>query len=200
MKNIVLVSGLFLAGLLSGCATPTVVEVKQSGDAALSCAQIKGELDVADKYLKAAKKDRTATGTNVAAAIFFLPGLLGTYVNTEEAINAAKERSAVLMKFAERKKCNLEDTVAAPVAVPASALVDEGEHKPALAVAKSDSSVKAMSPVEIQTALLALGYPIGVADGAMGKKTIDAIRAFQRKNNLVPSGVVNPATMALLRQ
>jgi hypothetical protein len=95
MQKGMMVVGLVATGLLAACATPTVVEVKQTGDAGLSCSQIKDELEVADKYLKAAKKDRTVTGTNVAAAILFWPALLGTYVNTEEAINAAKERETL---------------------------------------------------------------------------------------------------------
>ncbi len=110
--------GLVAAGLLAGCATPTVVETKQTGDASLSCAQIKDELALADKYLKAAKKDRTVTGQNVAAAILFWPALLGTYVNTEEAINAAKEREEVLNRIAKKKKCNFNlEAVESPAPV-----------------------------------------------------------------------------------
>ncbi|WP_205617094.1 hypothetical protein [Pelomicrobium methylotrophicum] len=47
------------------------------------------------------------TGTNVAAALFFWPGLIGTYLNTEDAIKAAKERQQRVEKLAADKGCLL---------------------------------------------------------------------------------------------
>lgn len=73
MQKSIMMAGVMAFGLLSACATPTVVETKQVGDASLSCSQIKDELEMADKYLKDARKERTVTGTNVAAAIFSGP-------------------------------------------------------------------------------------------------------------------------------
>lgn len=93
--------------LLSACATPTVVDTRQTGDTDLTCAQIARELQEADRFEKEARKDRGVTGTNVAAAVFFWPALLGTYANTEEAINAANERKRVLMDLAEKRDCKL---------------------------------------------------------------------------------------------
>lgn len=93
--------------LLSACATPTVVQTRQANDSSLSCEQIKNEIVEAERYEKAARKDRTVTGTNVAAAILFWPALLGTYSNTEEAINAAKERRENMMVLSSTKRCNV---------------------------------------------------------------------------------------------
>lgn len=98
---------LVVASLVGACASPTVVETRKVGDATLTCEQIQTELDEADNFEKAARKERTATGTNVAAAIFFWPALIGTYSNTEQAINAAKERKENLFRRAEAKKCEL---------------------------------------------------------------------------------------------
>ena len=94
-----------VSGFLSGCASPTVVESKQSNDREMSCAALKTAYTEARDFETKARKERGVTGTNVAAALLFLPGLLGTYVNTEEAINAAKERQMHLEKIAAEKKC-----------------------------------------------------------------------------------------------
>ena len=93
------------AAFLGGCASPTVVESKQSSDRMMSCAALKTAYGEARDFEAKARKERGVTGTNVAAALLFLPGLLGTYVNTEEAINAAKERQKHLETIAVEKKC-----------------------------------------------------------------------------------------------
>ena len=49
---------------------------------------------------------------------------------------------------------------------------------------------------EIQTRLKNWGYYDGAVDGVYGKKTEDAVKAFQRKNSLTPDGVAGPATLA----
>lgn len=96
-----------IASLLAGCATPTVVDTRKVGDDSLSCAQIKSEYDYAEAAEKEARGERKVTGTNVAAALFFWPGLVATYVNTDEAIKAAKERKEYLLRLAEQKRCKL---------------------------------------------------------------------------------------------
>jgi hypothetical protein len=201
MQKGMVVVGLGVACLVAGCATPTVVEVKQTGDASLSCSQIKDQLELADKYLKDAKKERTVTGTNVAAAIFFLPGLLGTYVNTEEAMNAAKERQALLNKLAERKKCKL-DAEAAAVEEPikSSPNVTNTVTTQTPVQVSVDNQPASMTNMEVQKKLLALGYQAGTADGIMGKKSIDALKKFQQDNNLPSTGQADYETMGKLRQ
>ena len=96
-----------IAILMVGCATPTVVDTRKAGDAQLTCDQIKLEIAEAERFDKEARKERTVTGTNVAAAILFWPALIGTYSNTEQAINAAKERKDNLFKFADSKGCKI---------------------------------------------------------------------------------------------
>jgi hypothetical protein len=46
-------------------------------------------------------------GTNIAAAIFFWPAMLGTFKNTEDAIEAAKDKKRHLEKIAASKKCRI---------------------------------------------------------------------------------------------
>jgi hypothetical protein len=106
-KSFILVVLVLVACLISGCASPTIVETRKNGDADLSCSQIQNEILDAEAFEKKAREERTVTGGNVARAIFFWPALVGTYANTEEAINAAKERKELLKRIGASKFCNL---------------------------------------------------------------------------------------------
>lgn len=53
---------------------------------------------------------------------------------------------------------------------------------------------------QIQTALTNAGYDPGSIDGKMGRKTKDAIRAFQRANSLPVDGKVGRKTWKALMQ
>ena len=71
----------------------------------MSCDALKTAYAEAKDFESKARKERGVTGTNVAAAIFFWPAMIGTYKNTEEAIDAAKERQKHLESIAAEKKC-----------------------------------------------------------------------------------------------
>lgn len=96
---------ILVCSAIAGCASPTVVQEKQVGDQDMTCDQLKVAMEEAQEFEKKARAERQATGTNVAAAIFFWPGLIATYSNTEDAINAAKERQNHLMKIYDAKIC-----------------------------------------------------------------------------------------------
>lgn len=91
--------------LLQACATPHVVQTKKPDDERLTCSQLKMEIEEAVNFEKSARDDRKVTGKNVAAAVLFWPALLGTYANTEEAIDAAKERQKYLNDLYRKKHC-----------------------------------------------------------------------------------------------
>ena len=93
------------AAFIGGCASPIVVESKQSNDCIMSRDALKTAYGEAKDFESKARKERGVTGTNVAAAIFFWPAMLGTYKNTEDAIEAAKERQKHLESIAAEKKC-----------------------------------------------------------------------------------------------
>ena len=93
--------------LLTACASPTVVQKRQANDEDLTCKQLKDAYEEAQDYEAKARKERGVTGTNVAAALLFWPAMIGTYKNTEEAIEAAKDRQKHLEKLAESKQCKL---------------------------------------------------------------------------------------------
>jgi len=90
---------------LFGCATPYVVQPTKIGDNRLTCNKIEEQIEEANKFEKKARAERKVTGKNVAAAILFWPALLGTYSNTEEAINAARDRKQNLAKLYKDKGC-----------------------------------------------------------------------------------------------
>lgn len=98
---------LFCAIFLASCASPTVVQTKQTGDSNLNCEQLKAAYEEALDFENKARKERGVTGTNVAAALLFWPAMIGTYKNTEEAIDASKERQKHLEKLAQAKSCKL---------------------------------------------------------------------------------------------
>jgi peptidoglycan hydrolase-like protein with peptidoglycan-binding domain len=53
---------------------------------------------------------------------------------------------------------------------------------------------------QIQTALANAGFNPGKIDGVMGKQTREAVKAFQKAHNLIPSGKVKKKTWELLSQ
>lgn len=93
--------------LVSACATPDVVSIQKIGDEDLSCGQIKEQFSEAQNFEKEAREEKGATGTNVAAAIFFWPALFATYSNIEEAVEAARDRQEHLKKIAAKKGCSI---------------------------------------------------------------------------------------------
>lgn len=195
---------------IQGCATPTVVKVKQSADISLSCDDLRKQYDEAADFEAKARKERTVTGTNVAAAVLFWPALLGTYANTEEAINAAKDRQTGLQKIADGKKCRLDqaqsETSPAPQSARPVAATNTTVSAPlsasAVAVAQPTAAPRQPEQVgllEVQRRLLELGYQPGKPDGVMGQKTVDAIKKFQQDRNLTVTGRADSETVAKLR-
>lgn len=91
--------------MVAACASPEVVDERQVGDQDLSCAELEREIAAAQEFEEKARDERGATGTNVAAALLFAPALGATYMNTEEAIDAAEERQDHLLRIYDAKEC-----------------------------------------------------------------------------------------------
>ena len=72
----------------------------------LNCQQLDLEMREADRFKMEAQKEKGMTGTNVAAALFFWPAMIGTYSNANQAIEAANERKANLVRLYEKKGCD----------------------------------------------------------------------------------------------
>ncbi len=105
MRNFSLLLGALAVTLVAGCATPTVVEESRPSDKRLTCEQLENEMSEADNFRRKAEQEKGVTGTNVAAAIFFWPAILGTYANAGDAIRAADNRKRNLMDIYNEKGC-----------------------------------------------------------------------------------------------
>lgn len=77
-------------------------------------------------------------------------------------------------------------------------LNDELAKATPVSPAAAERCVKA-NPKAIQAALKNTGYYNGPIDGRMGKQTRDAVRAFQKANNLNADGRVGPKTWSILK-
>lgn len=62
-----------------------------------------------------------------------------------------------------------------------------------------DKGQSPVSTMQIQLSLKNAGFDPGPIDGKMGPKTKNAVIAFQKKNNLVPDGIVGSKTWAELK-
>jgi hypothetical protein len=97
---------LTLAGLVCGCATSQKIPPVQIGDNQLSKQEIVCEMDklvLAEQQI-ASKKG--VTGTNVAAALFWVPGLAYTYYDAGEAMRLIEQRRAHLTSLYNQKMAN----------------------------------------------------------------------------------------------
>lgn len=90
---------------VSGCVSPDVVTTTSVSDGTLTCAEIKTQLGQLDEIRAEAKKGKTVSGANVAAALIFWPAVIGNNVNANEAIEAANKRNEVLVALATKKRC-----------------------------------------------------------------------------------------------
>ena len=53
---------------------------------------------------------------------------------------------------------------------------------------------KGQAVKDLQEALKALGFDVGAVDGVFGKKTEDAVKAFQKLQEIDADGIVGPVT------
>jgi len=91
---------------LFSCATPHVVSVVGPNDSSMSCSQLDTEISIAQNYVRDAKREKSlGTATNVEALLFWLPGMVATQMNANEAINTANERTAHLSRLKAKKNC-----------------------------------------------------------------------------------------------
>ena len=105
--SIKIISYTFLVLFLNACAIPHVVNVIGPNDNTLSCSQLDTEITIASKYKRDAKKEKSyGTSTNVGAILFWLPGVVATQMNANDAIRAADERINHLSRLKSKKDCS----------------------------------------------------------------------------------------------
>ena len=90
---------------LAGCSTSQKIQVVQPGDNNLSCAGLQEEMAKPDKAHAEIEGKKGLTGTNVASAIFWLPGLAYTFYDAGEAQRLISDRRSALTTFYNNKRC-----------------------------------------------------------------------------------------------
>ncbi|MDD4979862.1 MAG: peptidoglycan-binding domain-containing protein [Candidatus Omnitrophica bacterium] len=111
-------------------------------------------------------------------------------------IQGLKNQISVLQAEIEAKDQEiggLRDTLTSTVEQKESLVKATGKKKVSQET-KSRPTIK-----QIQVALTNAGYNPGSVDGRMGKQTREAIRAFQKANNLSPDGKMGNKTWDLLK-
>ena len=101
-----LISSLFLLIFVASCATPHVVNVVGPNDNSMSCSELSNEISIASRYARDAKSEKSlGTATNIGALFFWLPGMVATQMNANEAIRAANDRIAHLSRLKSKNNC-----------------------------------------------------------------------------------------------
>lgn len=107
MKKLTLALSLLVLAL-AGCATTEKVQPIQLGDNDLSCRQIQAEMKKLDDSQAQVDSKKGVNGTNVAAAVAWLPGLAYTYYDASKATDAIDARRSHLIEKFESKGCKLQ--------------------------------------------------------------------------------------------
>ena len=93
-----------LVASATACATTTKVAVRQPGDAAMSCDQLKTEFAKLDKVQEEADNNKGVNTANVAAVLLFWPAAVGNYMDADKAEKLMNQRREHLMDI-HSKKC-----------------------------------------------------------------------------------------------
>lgn len=99
----VILSGFLLTSV--SCATSQKIQVEQIGDNELSCGELQQELKRLDQSQADIDSKKGLTGTNVAAALFWLPGLAYTYYDAGQATELIMARKSHISSLYDKKKC-----------------------------------------------------------------------------------------------
>ena len=106
MKKVIKFGVTSIAALLMlGCSTSQKVQVVQAGDQNLNCKELKAELVKLDQAQADIDSKKGLTGTNVASAVFWLPGLAYTFYDAGEANRLISDRRSTLTGHFNEKNC-----------------------------------------------------------------------------------------------
>lgn len=88
---------------IAACASSPKVQTVQFGDNNLSHQQIISELAKLDETERKIMQNKGLNGTNVAAFLFWLPGLAYTYYDATEAMKLVEQRRSHLTDMYNKK-------------------------------------------------------------------------------------------------
>lgn len=100
-----MISIIAITVLATGCATSEKIQTAQAGDKGLSCSDITKEFEKLDTAEADVKSKKGMTGTNVAGALLWLPGLAYTFYDAGQATDAINQRRSHLVELSDRKNC-----------------------------------------------------------------------------------------------
>ena len=137
----------------------------------------------------------------LASLVIFVVGLSGCATarkQKELEIQGLKNQITVLesqLQSKDEEMGSLRETISRQQEKAAQDVIKKsGSKKKVIAEAKSRPKTK-----QIQVALKNGGFYTGAVDGKKGRQTREAIRAFQRANNLNVTGKADKSTWALLK-
>lgn len=123
--------------------------------------------------------------------VFSLSGCATTRKN-DELLNQGLKNKIMALEESLREKDDEINSLRESLAI--SSQIPSEQTSSAIKEVKDRPSIK-----QIQTALKNAGYYQGAVDGKMGKNTRQAIRDFQKANNLSADGKVGKKTWSLLK-
>lgn len=116
----------------------------------------------------------------------------------DEAANKLLELTFSSLESTEKSTPGTGTVGSAAGATPILPVTKETAPEPARIV--TEPSPQKMTDKQVQLRLLELGYQPGPADGKMGKKTVEALKKFQRDNKLAITGKPDSDTVVKLLQ
>ena len=97
-----------LTSSLMACVSTKTVSSEQVDDTQLGCASLATRIGEVRGGRDYAKANRGLSGSNVMAALFFLPALVVNNNNTADMIKSMDEREGVLTGLYEKNECSDE--------------------------------------------------------------------------------------------
>ncbi len=134
----------------------------------------------------------------ISIFMFSLAGCATARRQNEFQVQGLKNQISVLEAQVQSKDeeiSSLREALAKTATEEKTETTTKTGKKKAIGEAKSHPNAK-----QIQIALNNAGYNPGSIDGKMGKQTREAIRAFQKANNLKESGKADKETWDLLKE
>ena len=134
----------------------------------------------------------------ILVSLFVLSGCATARKQKDQEIQGLRNQLSVLEMQVQSKDeeiNSLRETLnRMEMDMQSAASQDLANRRKTVSVPKSRPSAK-----QIQTALANAGYNPGQIDGRIGRQTKDAIKAFQKANNLPADGRVGKNTWAVLK-
>ena len=105
MKRYLALSCCVLAFLMAGCSTSKKMKTVEIGDNKMTCGEMRSELRRLDDAAANVDDKKGVTGTNVAAFLFWLPGLAYTYYDASQAEEAIDNRRSHINELYNKHGC-----------------------------------------------------------------------------------------------